>query len=90
MGAAAVVVEEIRLDRPAEAVLVEHDDVVQALAPNGSDHPFDVRALLIAGALFVYGAPPTSELAALLRMVGLRVPALQLGQSAATQSPKAP
>jgi len=38
-----VIVAEIGHDRPTEADLVEHDDVVQALAANGSDHPFDVR-----------------------------------------------
>src|SRR3984893_4140965 len=43
MRAAAVVVDEIGLDGPAEARLVEYEDVVQALAPNGPDQPFDVR-----------------------------------------------
>ena len=45
MCAAAVVVGEIGPDRPAEARLAEHKDVVEALTPNGPDQPFDVRAL---------------------------------------------
>jgi hypothetical protein len=45
MRAAAAVVDEIGPDGPAEARLVEYEDMVQALAPNGPDHPFDVRPL---------------------------------------------
>jgi hypothetical protein len=37
MRAAAVVVNEIGLDGPAEARLVEYEDVVQAFAPNGPE-----------------------------------------------------
>ena len=44
MCAAAVVLGEIGPDRPAEARLAEHDDVVEALTPNGGDPiPWTVR-----------------------------------------------
>src|ERR1700730_4922500 len=45
MRAAAVVVGHEGRQRATEAGLVEHDDVVQTLAPNGTDHPFDVGPL---------------------------------------------
>ena len=45
MSSPLVIVAEVGRDRPTEAGLVEHDDVVQALAANGSDDPFDVRPL---------------------------------------------
>jgi hypothetical protein len=41
-----VVVGEIRAQDAAEMGAVQNDDVIQALAPDGADHPFRERVLL--------------------------------------------
>ena len=40
-----VVVERIRLERPAQVGLTEHDNVIEAFSTNGADEPFNVTVL---------------------------------------------
>jgi hypothetical protein len=40
-----MVIAEIRRERAAERAYPKHEDVVQALAPNRPDKPFDVGSL---------------------------------------------
>jgi len=45
MGPTPVIVGEISFEQAVQVSLVEHDDMVQAFAPDGTDQPFDVRRL---------------------------------------------
>ena len=40
-----VVVNEVALQVAAQGAFVPHDDVIEALAPEGADHPFNERIL---------------------------------------------
>ena len=42
---APVIVGEIGFEQTVQVSLVEHDDVIQTLAPHRTDQPFDVRGL---------------------------------------------
>jgi len=45
MGPTPVIIGEIGFEQTVQVSLVEHDDVIQAFAPDGTDQPFDVRRL---------------------------------------------
>ena len=45
MRAPVVVVGDIRSQQPLQGSLIEHDDVIEALAADRSDHAFDIRIL---------------------------------------------
>ena len=45
VGSAAVVVGEVVCEQTVQVGLVEHDDMVQAFAPNRPDQPFHIRRL---------------------------------------------
>ena len=42
---APVILGEISFEQAVQVSLVEHDDVIQAFAPDGTNEPFDVRRL---------------------------------------------
>ncbi len=44
MRARAVIIGDVRRKDPPQLRLVEDDDVVEALSPDGADDPFDERA----------------------------------------------
>ena len=45
MGPTPVIIGEISFEQAVQASLVDHDDMVQAFAPDGTDQPFDARYL---------------------------------------------
>jgi hypothetical protein len=45
VSAPPVIIGEVALEVPAQRPLVPHDDVIEALAPDRSDHAFDERIL---------------------------------------------
>src|ERR1035441_5647032 len=45
VSSVSVIVVEIAIQTPAEVMLAEHNDVIQAFAPDGSNQAFDHRIL---------------------------------------------
>src|ERR1035441_4085481 len=58
VSSVSVIVVEIAIQTPAEVMLAEHNDVVQALAPDGSNQAFDHRAVLAAWKLSLVSSMP--------------------------------